>query len=122
MNGLGFDDDGRIVKIRPALFNAAFPRMIAPAAPGGARVTVEGVRADGPLEFHLPDRMPTVKLTFEPDEIEQPLAIDQIAIEADLNRVVVAYRYPFRYVIHAMQRRSCELFVPDGPAARGPRS
>jgi hypothetical protein len=120
MNGIGFDDKGLIVKVRPTLFNAAFPRMIAPAVAPGARVVVEGVRADGPVEFRLPDQLPRVRLTFEPEVIEQTLAIDQIGIEADLNRVVVAYRYPFRYVIYPMQRRSCELFVPDGAVRGGP--
>ncbi|CAN98316.1 hypothetical protein sce8146 [Sorangium cellulosum So ce56] len=119
-NGLGFDDEGRITELRPTLFNAAFPRMILPGARPGDPVRVDGVLSEGPLAFQIPDAAPRVRLTFGDEVIERPLAIDQIGIEADRYRVFIAYRYPFRYVIHPLQRRRCELFGhPSTVTAKG---
>lgn len=120
-NGVGFDDEGAIVQIRPTLFNAAFPRMIVPSVAPGETVTVEGVLPDRPLSFRLPDASPRLRLTFGAEVIEPTLTIDQIGIEADESRVFVAYRYPFRYVIHPLQLRTCELFGGE-PATSGGRA
>jgi hypothetical protein len=109
-NGLELDDEGRITEIRPTLYNAAFPRMILPSARPGETVRVDGVLGEGPLTFVIPDAAPRVRLKFGDEIIERPLAIDQIGIEADRQRVFLAYRYPFRYVIHPLQRRGAELF------------
>lgn len=111
-NGIGFDDEGAIVEIRGTFFNAAFPRMIAPSVAPGDRVSVSGVSPDGDLTFRLPPASPRLRLTFGDEVIDRTLAIDQIGIEADVRRVFVSYRYPFRYVIHALQPRTCELFDP----------
>jgi len=122
-NGLGLDDEGRITEMRPTLYNAAFPRMILKSARPGDSVRVDGVLGEGPLTFVIPDAAPRVRLTFGDEIIERPLAIDQIGIEADRLRVFLAYRYPFRYIIHPLQRRRYELFGhPSTVATNGQAS
>lgn len=118
-NGIGLDEEGRIVELRPMFFNAAFPEMILERVQVGDTVRVDGVLHDGPLVFRIPDAAPRVRLAFEDEIIERTLDIDQIGIEADLGRAFIAYRHPFRYTIHPLQRRSCELFEHPGPAPRG---
>lgn len=118
-NGMVLDDEGHLLEIRPHLFNAAFPRMIVDQVQPGDKVWVDGVHPQGRLTFRLPDVAPRVRLKFGDEVIDRTLAIDQIGIEADEGRVFVAYRYPFRYVIHPLQRRHCELFRHDAPLPGG---
>ena len=42
------------------------------------------------------------------------LAVDQIGIEPDENRVFLAWRYPFRYKLIPLQKRACILHAEDG--------
>jgi hypothetical protein len=116
-SGIGMDELGRIVELRPKFFNAAFPEMILERVQVGDTVRVDGVLHDGPLVFRIPDAAPQLRLAFEDQIIEPKLDIDQVGIEADLGRAFIAYRHPFRYTIHPLQRRSCELFDHRGPAA-----
>nr|WP_276599653.1 DUF2169 domain-containing protein [Nannocystis sp. SCPEA4] len=107
---LEFDrDSGMLEVLRPTFFNAAFPQLIVPAARPGDRVSITGVREDGPLVFHLPDNLLRVRLAFGDETAEKTPAIDQIGVEPDLLRVFVSYRYPFRYVLNPLEKRSCEL-------------
>lgn len=99
--------------VRPALYNEAFPGMIAPAARPGDRVTIRGVREDGPISFTLPDIGLRARLRFGDLAGERSLPIDQIGVEADHRRVFVSYRYPFRYDLVPRQRRRCELVVVE---------
>jgi hypothetical protein len=112
-NAVVLDKDGQLLEIRPHLFNAAFPRMIAERVEPGDTVWVDGVQPNGRFTFRLPDVAPRVRLQFGDEVIDRRLAIDQIGIEADEGRVFVAYRYPFRYVVYPLQRRHCELFRHD---------
>jgi hypothetical protein len=112
-NGLIHDDEGHLLEIRPHLFNAAFPRMIVERVQPGDTVWVDGVHPQGRLMFRLPDIAPRVRLMFGDEVIDRTLTIDQIGIEADHGRMFVAYRYPFRYVIHRLQKRYCELLQHD---------
>ncbi|MEP7121749.1 MAG: DUF2169 domain-containing protein [Byssovorax sp.] len=91
------------------MFNAAHPRMIAPAAPPGTLVEVEGVSPDGPITFALPPLPLRARIRFDAEEAVQPLLVDQIGIEPDKQRVFLSYRFPFRYVVYPEQLRSCRL-------------
>lgn len=109
-----FDVDpetNQLSELRPLLWNAAFPRMIAPAARAGDRVSVTGVREDGPLVFHLPEAPVRARLRFGDDIRVRPLAIEQIGVEPDLMRVFLSFRYPFRYTLEPLQPRGCELVL-----------
>jgi hypothetical protein len=114
-NGLVFDKDGVLVKLKPQFYNAAFPRMITPGAQPADMVRVTGVQPSGPLVFALPARHLTVRLRFGEEVTEVPPVIDQIGIEVEAKRVFVSYRYAFRYIIHPRQVRSVELL--DFPIA-----
>lgn len=109
-NGLILDDRGRISAIRPTFYNAAFPPMIAERVKPGDAIRITGVSAEGPLELVVPRHDLFVRARFGPEAREVPLAIDQVGIEVDKKRAFIAYRYPFRYVIVPLQRRSLELF------------
>ena len=118
-NGFEMDGDGMIRRVRPQLFNAAYPRMIVPEVRPGDRVRLRGVWEAGPLEFAVPETSPTMRLQLGTYVAERPLAIDQLGVEPDRRRAFVAYRYPFRYVFRPLERRSCRLDVSDRPVAVG---
>lgn len=106
------DPDTRNLKtLRPLLFNAAFPKMIAPPVRAGDRVSVSGVREDGPLVFHLPEAPARVRLRFGDDLHTRALPIEQIGVEPDLMRVFLSFRFPFRYTLVPLQKRGCELVL-----------
>ena len=108
--GVIFDEEtGAMTELRPCFYNAASPPMISPPVSAGERVTIDGVLDAGPLSFVLPNTRLMVRLAFDDEVIERPLAIDQIGIEPDKQRVFIAYRYPFRYVMIPKQKRSCVL-------------
>lgn len=68
-------------------------------------------RPVAPLTFKVPDPRLMVQLRFGSELVERPVAVDQLGIEADQQRIFVTYRYPFRYVMHPRQLRSCTLSV-----------
>lgn len=112
-NGVEITPAGR-PQIRPQLFNAAFPAMIAPKVQPKDAVLLTGMSAAGPIAFSLPDNPFLVRLRFGEERHENPPIIDQVGIEVDLGRVFIAYRYPFRYIVHEMQERECVLVERDG--------
>lgn len=105
------ENTGGIVEIKPTLFNAAFPAMVAPRARAQDRVVLRGMSRLSPVEFVLPQSGLAVRLRFGDTEILREPAIDQIGIEVDKKRVFITYRYPFRYVYTPMVKRSCELIL-----------
>jgi hypothetical protein len=96
-------------RILPLFFNTAFAPMIARSIAGGAPVFISGVSERGPLQLRLPEHRFSVRLRFGTEVHDLPLAIDQVGIEVDESRAFIAYRAPFRYVVHELQARSCEL-------------
>lgn len=107
-NGLTILAGGK-AKLRARFFNAAFLPMIAADVRGGNLVRVAGMSTSGPKVFLLPNHTFFLRLRFGAEVHELPLVIDQVAVEVDIQRVFVAYRYPFRYIVHDLQERQCEL-------------
>jgi len=108
-----FDDAGAVTKLDAKFFNSAFPDMIASNVSPGDRVSLSGVGQTGILEFKLPPSPFITRLKFDNEIIERKLTIDQIGFEVNQRRVFISYRYPFRYVMYPMQKRSCEVFSLD---------
>ncbi len=108
-----FGKDGSLKQLRPTFFNAAFPSMIVPQVGIGERVRLSGVSETGQVDFTIPPASVRVRLQFDERVIESPLAIDQVGIEVDKQRVFLAYRYPFKYYFVPLQKRSCELFSAE---------
>ena len=114
-NGIVLDDKKQIQDLKPTLYNSAFPTMIAERVMPGDLVRVSGVLRTGrPLAFPIPAFKMVARLQFGKEVIERPLVIDQVGIEAEHNRIFVTYRYPFRYVLYPLQKRTCELLVSTG--------
>jgi len=111
-HGLVLDEHGHITDVKPTLYNAAFPEMIAARVAPGDAVRVTGASRSGVLAFSMPDFPLTVRLQFGDEVIERPMAIDQLGIEPEHDRFFITYRYPFRYVMHPLQKRSCTLLPP----------
>lgn len=111
LNGFRFAADGKVEDLLPTLFNAAFPSMILKNLGDGESVCLHGVSETGPVRFSIPSSGLIVRLQFDDEVIERELAVDQLGIEVDKSRVFIAYRYPFRYILYPLQRRSCELRV-----------
>lgn len=109
--GVKMKPNGALEGINPALFNSAFPDLIAPKASPGDPVAIEGVSERGPVRFALPPVPFGVRLQFGDDRFERPLVIDQVGVEPDKDRVFLTFRYTFRYVIAPLRKRSCELIA-----------
>jgi len=107
--GTTFDQHGQLIALRGRLFNDAFPALVAPAVEPGDAIQVDGVTPDGPVRFIVPPSPLLAELAIGATRVEAPLRIDQIGIEPPLRRVFITYRYPFRYVVTARQRRTCAL-------------
>ncbi len=103
------EQKGIITKLKPTFFNAAFPDLIVPKVEPGERVRLSGVSEQGVIGFDIPSTSLTTRLRFGDQLLESRLAIDQIGIEVDKNRVFIAYRYPFKYRFFPLQKRSCDL-------------
>lgn len=104
-----FDRRGNLTKLSPTFFNNAFPDMIAPPPPEGARCTAFGVLERGQLAFRIPPVPLFTHVQIGATRVDRPLQIDQIGIEPDLGRVFITYRFPFRYAVIRMQPRACAL-------------
>ncbi|WP_394833905.1 DUF2169 domain-containing protein [Pendulispora rubella] len=104
------DAHGMLQKLHGTFFNQAFPELIAPlGASEGMVCGVTGVHPQGAIQFHLPSCPLVTDIQIGPTRVERPLAVDQIGIEPELGRVFITYRYPFRYTVTRMQRRTCVL-------------
>jgi len=103
--------DGGLKKIKPRLFNSAFPKMIASHADikAGADFVIEGVSSVRPFRFRLPGSAPKVHLKIGDTDWLRSLTFDQVGIRADENQVFITYRFPFRYSVVPHQSRSCVL-------------
>lgn len=110
-NGIEFDENGAVEALHAKFFNAAYPDMIVTSILPGERVRLTGVDEAGPLTFEVPPTRLMVRLKFDKEIIERKPAIDQLGIEVDQRRVFITYRYPFRYIMYPLQKRSCEVFL-----------
>ncbi len=108
-----FDEQGRLREIRPRFFNAAHPKMVAKTVEPGALVRLTGVSPDGPVTFRLPQTVPMVRLSFDEEVHEVRARIDQVGIDLIDRKVFITWRYPFRYHVHPLQKRRCEVRYPD---------
>jgi len=107
--GLTFDGQGRLTALRGRYFNDAFPSLVAPTVEAGDAIHLDGVAPDGPLHVVVPPPPLLAEVTIGAARVEAPLRIDQIGIEPARRRAFITYRYPFRYVVTARQRRTCAL-------------
>jgi hypothetical protein len=98
-----------LTKLKPEFFNAAPPGLIVPKLSPGERIEISGVTTNGRFVLELPPNNLRTKLRFGDRLVEQPLAIDQVGVEVDEKRAFITYRYPFRYVMNPLEKRSCEL-------------
>jgi hypothetical protein len=113
-----FDEDGMLKELKPTFYNHAFPRLIAPFLQPGEWVRVTGVRPGNPIEFALPQPPVTVHVSIGTHREEVPPPIDQVGIDVERQQVFLTYRYPFRYIMTPLERRSCEL-LPAKSAGAG---
>jgi hypothetical protein len=108
-NGYVISEDFEITDWRPAIFNTAYPPMIAPEARPGDVLRVTGVLHDGPLELLVPPAPATLRLQFGDKIVERTPYVDQIGVEVDARRVFVTYRFPFRYTVRPRELRRATL-------------
>ena len=108
--------NGQMKRIDPRFYNTCFADMIVPELLlPGTKVRVDGVRANGPLEFELPANPLLGKVWMNDHCHSQEPWVDQIGIEMERSQVFVTYRFPFRYGIEPFQQRVTEL-LPLQPA------
>jgi len=96
-------------KLTARFFNTAYPPMIAERVNLGDAVSLDGVSERGPVRFTLPRHAFYTRLRFGAEVHALDLAIDQVGVEVDEQRVFIAYRSPFRYTVRELEARSCEL-------------
>lgn len=98
-----------LADITPRWFNTAFPPMVAPRAAPGDRVELTGFTHDGSLGFELPAPPFDLHLRFGDKEATRTPVVDSLGVEVDDKRVVVTYRFAFRYVVRARELRHAML-------------
>jgi hypothetical protein len=114
-SGVVLDEkEQRIVDITPRYFNLAYAPMVAPAANAGDRVTVTGMRHEGPLVFDVPAAPFDLHLRFGNKEVVRTPTVDGIGIEVDERRLFVSYRFAFRYVVRPLELRNATLVIRKG--------
>jgi len=105
-----FDAERRaLTAVTPRILNAAYPELVAPEVAPGTQVTLLGVNRPGKLEFLLPATLPRATLQLGDKTHERPLAIDQVGVDVEENKVFVTYRFPFRYRFVPEQQRAVTL-------------
>jgi hypothetical protein len=114
--GLKLDKEGNPIELTARLFNAAFPKMVAPAVEPADPVKITGM-AGQPIELALPALPLMLRLRFGAESFEQKPLIEQVGIEVDQQRMFITYRFPFRYRTIAGQQRTCELALAEGDPA-----
>lgn len=112
--GMEYTPAGALKKIRPRLFNSAYPEMIVEGAKAGDRVRLTGVRPDRPLTFDLPDAPVALRMRFDEVSHDRVPTYDQIGVEVEKQRVFITYRHAFRYVLYRRQQRRAELLMREG--------
>lgn len=101
-----------LTRVKPALYNTAFPHLVAPEAPLGATVTLVGCTPGAPLAFQLPRAALCATLRLGDKRYERPLAIEQVGIDVERRKVFLTHRFPFRYRLVRKQLRSVSLTLP----------
>lgn len=96
-------------KIRPLLYNTAFPDLIVRNVQPGHTVRVSGVLPRGEIQFVIPPPPVELRVRVGAETGSVPALLDQIGIEPDRNRFFLGWRFPFRYRMNPMQLRSARL-------------
>ena len=107
--GVTLDDNYQMKELLPRLFNSAYSPMVAPAALAGEVVRIEGVTAEWPLSFTLPESPFGIELTFGSKMAERLPTIEQIGIEVEERRVFLTWRFPFRYTVRPREFRQATI-------------
>jgi len=110
-SGVVVSEEQQIVDVTPRHFNTAYAPMVAPAANAGDRVTITGVRHEGPLAFDVPVAPFDLHLLFGTRTAVRTPTVDGIGVEADARRIFVSYRFAFRYVVRPLELRRATLVL-----------
>lgn len=104
-----FGKDGHMTKLHPLFFNTAFPRCVVREAKAGDAVAVRGMRVDGDWNFALPACPVRAEVSIGGRTHQVEWRYDQLWLEPDHGRVRIAWRFPFRYTMTPLERRSVHL-------------
>lgn len=85
------------LRLTPAWFSVAHPRLVLPRAQPGAVVRLRGVRPQQALSFALPSAPARLTVVLGSRRHALSLALDTVGILADEGRVLLSYRASFRY-------------------------
>jgi hypothetical protein len=111
-------DAEQVLRISPAAFCFAHPRMTLPEYPEGAEVELTGVRRDGaPWRFRLPPLRAWARVELGASRYQMPIAADTVYFLPDEERVVVVGRRTFVYQFLPERRRVTRVMsAPDTTA------
>lgn len=104
-----FGKDGHLTRLDPLFFNTAFPRCVVRTAKAGDAVVVRGMRAEGDWGFALPGCPVRAEVRLGGRTHAVDWRYDQLWLEPDHGRVRIAWRFPFRYTMIPLERRSVHL-------------
>jgi hypothetical protein len=113
-------DAEQVLRIAPAAFCFAHPRMTVPEYPEGAEVELTGVRRDGaPWRFRLPPLRAWLRVELGVRRYQMPVAADTVYFLPDEERVVVVGRRTFVYQFLPERRRVTRLMSASDTTAYG---
>lgn len=111
-NNLVLSDDNKTIKeLDSKFFNSAFPNLILEKIEIGDMITINGVTENDLFSFKIPFTDLEIDVILGEKNINRKMKIDQIGVFPDKNQVFITYRFPFRYKINAMEKRSTTLHL-----------
>jgi hypothetical protein len=116
----GFEatDDQQSVRIRPAAFCFAHPRMTVPAYPEGEEAELVGVTASGGTwRFRLPRFRSWIRVDLGARRYQLPVVADTVYVLPDEQRVVVVGRCTFLYQFLPERRRTTRVMPREDTTA-----
>lgn len=103
------DDKKTIKEVDAKFFNSAFPNLIVDKIEIGDTITIKGVTENNAFTFKIPKTDLEVDIVLGEKDIIRKMVIDQIGIVPDKGQVFLTYRFPFRYKVNALEKRSTTI-------------
>jgi hypothetical protein len=103
---------GTLTNVSPSVFNNAHPELVLPRIEPGTPVAIDGVR-DNPWRFEIPSTQGHVQVSIGDQSFQVKTRIDGVFAWMDVERVVVAHRGNFKYVVQPGQVRGATLTATE---------
>ena len=103
------DEENKIIRTLPLLFNCAATGMIRDVINPGDRIRIVGASDNGWSEFVLPNLNVLAAINLGDKQHNKRMYIDQLLVVPDQDRFYITYRYHFLHDLKPLSTRMIEL-------------